>query len=48
MTIGARVVGIELAKSIVDAFLESEFDSQRSGSKVDRIQHYEKLESNRA
>lgn len=39
--LGARVVGPELAKSIVSAFLESSFESARSGPKVDRIRHYE-------
>lgn len=48
VTIGARVVGSELAKSIVDAFVASEFDSERSGDKVDRISHYEQLELQRA
>lgn len=43
LTIGARVVGLELAKNIVDAFLKSDFDSARSGSKVDRISHYDGL-----
>ncbi len=41
LTLGARVVGSELAKEIVKAFLESEFEAGRSGPKVERIQFYE-------
>jgi ribose 5-phosphate isomerase B len=41
ITIGARVVGPELAKSIVDAWLKSTFDGGRSQPKVDLIQAYE-------
>lgn len=39
--LGARIIGPELAKSIVSAFLESSFESGRSGPKVERIRHYE-------
>lgn len=48
LTLGGRVIGIELAKNIVDSFLGSDFDSQRSGDKVERIRHYESLERNKA
>jgi ribose 5-phosphate isomerase B len=41
LAIGARVVGPELAKSIVKAWLESEFEPARSGPKVERIKAYE-------
>ena len=41
LCMGARVVGPELARSIVSAFLQSSFESGRSGPKVDRIRHYE-------
>ena len=41
LAIGARVVGPELAKSIVKAWLESEFEPARSGTKVERINAYE-------
>lgn len=41
VTIGARVVGPELAKAIVDTFLAAEFDGGRSVPKVRRIQQYE-------
>lgn len=43
MTLGARVIGPELAKNIVDVWLASEFEGGRSAPKVDRISHYEKL-----
>ena len=41
LTIGARVVGSELAKTIVRAWLDAEFEPQRSGPKVRRIQEIE-------
>jgi ribose 5-phosphate isomerase B len=41
VSIGARVVGPELAKSIVDTFLASEFQGGRSTDKVARIVAYE-------
>ena len=34
---GARVIGIETAKMIVDAFLETEFEGERHQSRVDMI-----------
>jgi ribose 5-phosphate isomerase B len=37
LTMGARVVGSELALAIVDAWLESEFEGGRSTSKVDEL-----------
>ncbi|CBG87160.1 ribose 5-phosphate isomerase B [Citrobacter rodentium] len=43
MTIGARVVGEELALMLVDAWLEAEFEAGRSGPKVQRIDYYETL-----
>ncbi|MCX9039868.1 ribose 5-phosphate isomerase B [Citrobacter portucalensis] len=43
MTLGARVIGPELAKNIVDVWLASEFEGGRSAPKVDRISYYEKL-----
>lgn len=42
ITIGARVVGPELAKAIVDTWLRSGFDGGRSQPKVDLIEAYEK------
>lgn len=41
ITIGARVVGPELAKAIVDAWLASSFDGGRSIPKVEAIAAYE-------
>ena len=41
ITLGARVVGLELAKAIVDKFLQSSFDGGRSTAKVDAIAAYE-------
>lgn len=41
ITIGARVVGPELAKAIVDAWMRSTFDGGRSVPKVERIGAYE-------
>lgn len=41
ITIGARVVGPELAKAIVSAWLDSTFDGGRSQPKVDLIHAYE-------
>jgi len=41
MTLGARVVGPELAKSIVNAWLASEFEGGGSTEKVEKIGFYE-------
>ena len=42
ITLGARVIGPELAKAIVDHYLKSTFDGGNSAAKVDRIAAYEK------
>ncbi len=42
LTMGARVVGSELAKTVVDAWLKSEFEGGGSTAKVARIAEYEK------
>lgn len=42
ITIGARVVGPELAKAIVDAFIKSSFDGGRSLPKIERIAAFER------
>jgi len=42
LTMGARVIGPELAKTIVDAWLKSEFEGGGSTRKVQRIVEYEK------
>lgn len=41
ISLGARVIGVELAKTIVNAWLGSEFDGGNSAPKVDRIGYYE-------
>ncbi len=41
ISLGARVIGVELAKTIVSAWLESEFDGGNSAPKVERIGYYE-------
>lgn len=41
MTIGARVVGEELAKSLVSIWLKFEFQGGESTAKVNRISEYE-------
>ena len=41
LTMGARVIGPELAKSIVDAWLESEFEGGGSAPKVEKIIQYD-------
>jgi ribose 5-phosphate isomerase B len=42
ITIGARVVGPELAKAIVDTWVKARFDGGRSLPKIDRITAFEK------
>ena len=41
ITMGARVVGPELAKAIMHAWLDAEFEPARSGLKVARIREFE-------
>ena len=41
LTMGARVIGPELAKTIVDAWLKSEFEGGGSTSKVERMAEYD-------
>ena len=41
LTMGARVVGVELAKTIVDAWLESEFQGGGSRPKVESMRRLE-------
>jgi ribose 5-phosphate isomerase B len=43
MTLGARVVGSELALMLVDTWLNAEFEAGRSEPKVKRIEYYENL-----
>jgi ribose 5-phosphate isomerase B len=42
LTMGARVVGEELAKTIVDAWLKAEFQGGRSAPKVETMHRLEK------
>ena len=41
ITLGARVIGTELAKTIVDHYLASSFDGGNSATKIARIAEYE-------
>lgn len=41
MCLGARVIGIELAKMMIDIWLAAEFTGGTSAPKVDRISYYE-------
>ena len=43
MTMGARIIGIELAKFLVSTWLDSEFEGGRSKMKVDKISEYERV-----
>ena len=45
ITIGARVVGPELAKAIVDTWLNASFDGGRSQPKVDLINAFESAQA---
>lgn len=41
ITLGARVIGAELGKKIIQAWLESEFEGGGSAPKIERIDYYE-------
>lgn len=41
MTMGARIIGLELAKMLVDIWLKCDFEGNRSQAKVDKIMEYE-------
>ncbi len=41
LTMGARVIGPELAKAVVETWVRSEFDAEHSGAKVALIRAYE-------
>jgi len=45
LALGARVVGIELAKMIVDVWLTTEFEGGRHGERVRKIAEYEEAHS---
>jgi ribose 5-phosphate isomerase B len=42
MTMGSRVIGTELAKQLVEIWMNSEFQGGGSAPKVDRIMEYER------
>ena len=42
ISFGGRVIGIETAKEIVDAFLENEFEGGRHENRVSKIMAIEK------
>jgi ribose 5-phosphate isomerase B len=48
LTLGARVIGPELAKMVVAAWVKSEFEAGRSLSKVERMRELEQTELARA
>ncbi len=41
LALGGRVIGIELAKSILETFLSSEFEGGRHATRVDKICNFE-------
>ena len=41
LAMGARVIGIEMAKAIINAFLGTEFDGGRHEKRVNKITEYE-------
>ena len=42
ITLGTLVIGVELAKTIIDAWLDSEFQAGRSAPKVNRMRELER------
>jgi ribose 5-phosphate isomerase B len=48
LTLGARVIGPELAKTVVSAWIRSEFEGGRSLPKVERMKQLERQELARA
>ncbi|UUE58450.1 RpiB/LacA/LacB family sugar-phosphate isomerase [Pectobacterium aroidearum] len=47
IALGARVIGPELAKEIVSAWLDAEFEGGGSAPKVEKISYYEHQENHR-
>jgi len=43
LALGARVVGIELAKMIIDVWLETKFEGGRHADRIRKIAEYEQL-----
>lgn len=46
LALGARVVGIELAKMIIDVWLSTKFEGGRHGDRVAKIAQYENQNAN--
>lgn len=46
ITLGARVIGAELGKKIIQTWLESEYEGGGSAAKVERIDYYQNQHSN--
>lgn len=44
LAFGARIIGLELAKSIVDAWLAAEFEGERHQRRIDMITAIEQIE----
>lgn len=42
LAMGARIIGVELAKSILDAWLETDYEGGRHQKRLDKISEYEK------
>ncbi len=45
LTMGARVIGPELAKTVVRAWLDAEFEPERSGAKVELIRAHDRAQA---
>ena len=43
MIMGAKVIGLELAKILMGPWSTSEFEGVKSTTKVERINHYDQL-----
>lgn len=41
LAMGARIIGVEMAKAVTNAFLTTEFDGGRHENRVDKISAYE-------
>jgi ribose 5-phosphate isomerase B len=39
---GARLIGLEMGKAIVDAWFEAEFEGGRHTGRIEKISNYEK------
>lgn len=41
LAMGARIIGLEMGKAIVDEWLQAEFEGGRHCGRIDKISHYE-------